>query len=342
MNLALILKFVFKNFWYKLASIILAVVIWSIVQGEEIVEINQRIRMEVSVGPNYLVKGGSYHFIDAQVKGPRVLVGEGNLKPIEARYLVNPGEVGRLEIPFDTKYIKGGWDNRIKIFLRNPYFSVIVDEKATRSIPVREILRGTPNEGYIIEKTTVSPQNIKVTWLKSELKNLTEIVTEPIDVTDLQKTKTIEALLIPKDIPDEALETNIVKVHLSLGEVRINRTYKKVVVELANHSGTASISPSTITMTLQGKTSSFDAADGNGPSAFVDLANLSSGTFVRPVLVKIPKDTALIEIKPDKVRVELKTQDPPSKPQPEGNIKQEGSNSPSLLNQNPSLGEKLK
>ncbi len=39
------------NFWYKVASLVMALIIWSIVQGEEIIEFNQRIRFEISVGP---------------------------------------------------------------------------------------------------------------------------------------------------------------------------------------------------------------------------------------------------------------------------------------------------
>ncbi len=134
------------------------------------------------------------------------------LKPIEARYLVNPGETGKLEIPFDMKYLKGAWDKRVKITLPNPYVTVFVDEKATRAIPVREVLRGTPDESHIIEKIEIKPKNVKVTWLKSELARITEIVTEPIDVTDLNKTRTSEVLLTPKEIQTMHLKIMLFKL----------------------------------------------------------------------------------------------------------------------------------
>ncbi len=69
-------NFIFHNFFYKLAAIVLAMIVWGIVQGEEVVEFNRRIKVSIQVGDGFAIKGKPYRFVEATLRGPRVLLGE--------------------------------------------------------------------------------------------------------------------------------------------------------------------------------------------------------------------------------------------------------------------------
>src|SRR5687768_210483 len=127
----------FSNFQYKLSAVILACLFWYIVQGEEILEVNRRIVVNVRVPNEYMAKGPTTRIKDATLRGPRVLLGDFSTKPLEATIRIPEGKTGQLRYRMDKEYIKN-WDNRIKLTVHDPYITVVVDEKMTKKIPVRE------------------------------------------------------------------------------------------------------------------------------------------------------------------------------------------------------------
>lgn len=302
--LRLLLNYLFRNFFYKISSLLLALLIWGIVQGEEVLELNRRIKVNISVANGYAIKGKPYRYIDATLRGPRVLVGELANQPIEAKIFIPSGETGNLEVPFDKRYIKD-WDSRIKLTLRDTYLNVFVDEKITRKVPVREVLRGTLPEGYLIEKVIITPSTVEITGLRSELKEIEEIATEPIDITDLKQSKSIQASLMADELSLEERSADTVKVQIQIGDSKINKRFNHILVEAVGSEYLLKVRPRYVSIVIQGTPGVLSFVTREDLRAFVEVANLSPGTYERNIQVKIPPDTVLIETFPQKGSVEI-------------------------------------
>ena len=303
-----ILAPIFRNFWYKAAALALACMFWYIVQGEEILEINRRLVVNIHVPDGYTVKGLETRIKDVQLRGSRVLLGDFSNKPLEATINIPEGKTGQLRYRIDKEYIKN-WDNRIKMTVLDPYLSVYVDEKVSKKVPVKEYLKGVPGDGYIIEKTVIKPNLVTVTGAKSDVQRVDEVLTEPIDVDGLSQSKSFEAKLVATDVPKSGLSVDTVTVNLMVGEKKINKRFGSVPVEVVGSDYLTAVRPRFVSIVIQGTPGVLSFVKRSDLSAFVDARSLEPGKkYDQTVQVKIPPDTVLIETFPQTAGVEVYNQ----------------------------------
>ncbi len=55
-------------------------------------------------------------------------------------------------------------------------------------MPVRVVLTGQPAQGFLVKSTKVEPRKVTVFGAESELKGVSEVVTEGIDLTNVQES----------------------------------------------------------------------------------------------------------------------------------------------------------
>ena len=303
-----VLSPIFRNFQYKISALILACLFWYIVQGEEILEINRRIEVTIRVPDGYIVKGTEKRIKDATLRGSRVLLGDFSMDTLKATIRVPEGKVGQIRYRIDKEFIKG-WDNRIKLTVHDPYITVYVDEKVSKKVPVREFLKGVPADGYIIEKSVIKPSTVTVTGLKSEIAKVDEVLTEPIDVENLSATKSFDAKLILKEIPESGLSNEVVQVNLMVGEKKINKRFGSVPVEVVGSDFLTAAKPRFVSIVIQGTPGVLSFVKRSDLEAFVEGRELDPGKkHNRPIQVKIPPDTVLIETFPQTATVEVYNQ----------------------------------
>jgi YbbR domain-containing protein len=298
------LRTLFSNFWYKVISLIAALMIWGYVQGEEIVEYNRRIMVTISVGRGYSVRGSSVRSVDATLRGPRFLLGETESKSLEASLFIPSGQTGNIETAFDRAWIPS-LDLRIKISVRDPYMTIFVDELVEKSIGIREVLKGAPKPGFFIEEVSITPNTLKVEGLKADLQNLSEVFTEPVDVTGISESKTIDALLSLPPEMNIKTATEQVRVLVKLGDRRLNKNYPNVAIGVAGKESGYRISPSEVSVVLQGTQEALDKVQRSDLTVFVDLDGEKPGKVEKEVKIKIPPDVVLISIEPPRVSVRI-------------------------------------
>lgn len=297
-------QFIFKNFWYKLGSLALAIFVWGIVQGEEVVERNRRIKITISVANGYAVRGEPVRYLDATLRGPRVLLGEMNSDYLEAKVYIAAGDTGNIEIPFERRFIKD-LDHRIKLTMRDSYINVFVDERISRDVDIREVLVGAPAEGFFIERVVISPPRIKVTGIKADVLRMDEIPTEPIDISKLNQSKSFEVGLVSGALDPKALETDRVRVKVQLGDSKINKRFSAIPIEVVGSEYAAEVRPTNVSIVIQGTPGVLSFVNREDLRAFVELTNMGPGRYEREIQVKIPPDTVLIETSPAKGMVEV-------------------------------------
>ena len=303
-----VLAMIFNNFGYKAAAVILATLLWYTVQGEEVLEINRRIVVNVTVPDNLMIKGSTTRFKDATLRGPRVLLGDFPRRDLEAQLRIIPGQIGQRRYRIDRDHIVGGWDQRISLTVHEPYVLVTVDEKATKTVPVRPVLQGAPAEGSMVERSQTEPETITLTGLKTELARIKEVLTEPIDVTGLSTSKNIEANVSRIGLVDAELSTQRVTVKLSIGEQKINKRFPSVPVEVTGSEYVSAIKPQQVEIIIQGTPGVLERVKNSDLRAFVEVRELAPGRYEREIKVKIPPETTLIETIPANAAVEIYNQ----------------------------------
>ena len=300
-----IMNSLLRNFWYKVWALVLACLFWYIVQGEEILEINRRIVVNIKVPEGQLIKGPDTLILDATLRGSRVLLGDFSTRPLEATIRIPEGKTGQIRYRIDREHIKN-WDNRIKLTVHEPYITIYVDDKASKKVPVREFLKGVPAEGYIIEKSIIKPNMITITGPKSDLVKIEEVLTSPIDVSNLSTSKSFETKIAAKDLPKLELSTDTVNVNLMLGEQKINKKFSSVPVVVVGSDHLTNVSPQMVSIVIQGTPGVLSFINRSELEAFIDARDLPPGKkYNRPIQVKIPPDTVLIETQPQTAAIEV-------------------------------------
>jgi YbbR domain-containing protein len=302
MNLLVLI--ITNNFWYKVAALGLAILIWAIVQGDEILELNRTVQINIIPPENHMVRESSVPPLNATIKGPRILMGDLIYqRDLTATIRLQPHEVGELRLRV-TRENFSDWDERIGLIVHEPSnVSVFVDEKQTVELPIREVLQGAPADGHIVEKVTLKPKSVSVTGLKSELKKLKEVITEPVDITGIQQSKNFDAELIAHGLTRAELSESTTTVSLQVGVSKENKKFAAVPITIVGSTNGVTVRPKYVTIELQGTPAILNFIKSTDLRAMVDISNLSAGRHDREVQVKIPTDTALIETNPDKVSV---------------------------------------
>lgn len=67
-----------------------------------------------------------------------------------------------------------------------------LDETVAKTVPVTPILAGEPRDGFVVRAIKVEPKSVVIKGLKSEVRKLRVVKTEPLDITDSNKTITQE------------------------------------------------------------------------------------------------------------------------------------------------------
>ena len=302
------LNMIFDNFRFKLSAVFLGTLFWYFVQGEEILEVSQKLIVTLDTPPGFVIKDGDTRVKDVTIRGPRVLVGDlTNKPPLEARIPIPTGKLGPLKVRVDKEFITD-WDSRKSVTIHDEYIGVYVDEKAVKRVPIKEVLQGAPGEGFIIEKVDIKPGSVTLTGPKSDVIRIQEILTESIDITGLKQTKNIEAKLIANGFELSALSTGSVTVSLQVGEQKINRRIVGIPVEVTGGEFQAGVRPRVVSMVLQGSPGVLNFVKRSDLRAFIEIRELSPGKYEKEVQAKIPQDTVLIETQPEKVSIEVYNQ----------------------------------
>ncbi len=293
-----LVEIIFHNFAYKVMSVFLAIIVWAIIQGEQIQEINRDILVTVHVDEGYGVRGDLVRVKSATIRGPQAWLLEVP-KKLSADVFVPSGRVGRYRMRLskdDTKNL----NERLELIIHEPYLDLFVDRMMERTVPVKEAIHGSPAEGYIVEKVSIEPKAVLVKGIRSDLLQLRYIYTEPIDVSGLQESRIVESKLVSPGLGEDALAMEAVRVSLQVGDSKINKRFGDIPVEVIGAEGPTSVKPNLVSIMVQGVPGVLNFIKKSDFKAFVEVRGLSPGRYEQDIKVKIPADTVLIETFPEK------------------------------------------
>jgi len=205
----------------KLVSLAFALVLWFFVMGESRMEVNYIVPLEYQNLPQGLMIANEVPTsVALRISGPRAL--QGNLRPGDIRLAVDLTGLSAGVTSFKRLEENLNIPSGLKITRISPsYVDVKLERVRERSVPVRVVLTGEPAPGFIVKSAVANPDKVTVSGAESELKGVSEVVTEAIDLThvqesfsqtvaisyignytDLKDTKTVEVKVVLAPDPD--------------------------------------------------------------------------------------------------------------------------------------------
>lgn len=220
---------IFENWLLKFISLAFAVVLWFFVMGESRMEVTHVAPLEyINLPEGLMIASEVPTSVSIMISGPRAL--QVNLSPSDISLSVDLKGLSAGVTSFKRLEESLNIPTGLKITRISPsYVDVKLERVRDRDVPVRVILVGEPSPGFIVKSSKTLPEKVTVSGAESELKGVSEVVTEGIDVThvqesfsqtvaisyignytELKETKTVEAQVVlqpdPNYVPPQPAE----------------------------------------------------------------------------------------------------------------------------------------
>lgn len=299
-----IMNILWSRFWLKLISLALAVLLWVFVQSKETLEVSTSIEIQLISTKELALNGPRFLKKDVTLRGPRGLVGTMGTEPLTATIYL-PHQVGSRRIRLEKQLLDKKIDARLSLTIHEPYISVNVEEKISKTVPIKVSLQGSPQEGYYVERIHTRPSNVTLSGPLSYISQIKQIATETWDISDLNAytSKTLN-LAIPNDV-ETVFSEESTTVSLTIEREKINQRFSGVPIDVQGTPYKTRTVPHNVSITLQGHVPTLRDIKKEGLKAFVQISDLKPGVYELAIQVQIPQNTTLVETIPEFATVTL-------------------------------------
>lgn len=220
-------KLLTENWTLKLISLIFAVLLWFFIMGERRLEVGYRVPLELQNLPRELMVANEVpSMVDVRISGPRTLLMK-----------VSPNDIS---ITVDLSGLRPGLtsfrrlDERLNLpsglrvtRLSPSFVDLRLERIQQKDVPVKISLTGEPLAGFQIGSIKAVPDQVTIEGAESELKNVTDVTTEEVDLSGVnssfslivplthrgsyswfknEKTTEIQVFIEPVEVPEAVTE----------------------------------------------------------------------------------------------------------------------------------------
>ena len=301
----------FSNFYLKILSVIIAILLWFFVIGESKNEIGLNAPLEFKGIPqDVTIVNNIPSTVHIRLKGSATL-----LRPLtEKQPLFNIDlsqvKIGENVIMLEKKDLKNIPLGVEVIDISPVAITVILDKIIEKRLPVMVKTTGTLPRGYQLAETKIMPDSVLAKGTKSYLQEIDTISTNPINLSTIKDKTTREVTLSfdPKRL--KFIDPLKVKVYISISEERTQRSIKGIRINFINKPPTIkriSYSNYFVDLLVNSPQNMLVDEIRNRSNVVVDLAALATipqdNTATLPVVVHLPDGVKLIWADPPQVEV---------------------------------------
>ncbi len=178
----------FENWVLKLVSLAFAVVLWFFVMGESRMEVTHVVPLEYERLPKGLMIANEVpSSVAVRINGPRSL--QVNLNPNDITLRVDLYDLSAGVTSFKRLEESLNLPSGLKITRISPSFvDVKLERVRDKDIPVKVVLVGQPVEGFLVSEVRSVPEKVVITGAESELKGVSEVETDEVDLTNVRES----------------------------------------------------------------------------------------------------------------------------------------------------------
>jgi YbbR domain-containing protein len=209
--------FLTKNIWLKLASFILAVALWFFV----VLSGRSGIFMDIPI--MYINVPHGYEVVDfpktvsVNIEGQERLIK--NLKQNEINAVVDLSNAKQGKSFYTITHENIKLPNTLELTSIEPQtIAIMIEKQLRKSVPVQPAVVGVPQHGFVIYEIKVDPETVVIEGPKSVISNISNIKTEPIDITGINQSLQYKVKL---NMSSSSLKTDEQKVDVNITVNRI-------------------------------------------------------------------------------------------------------------------------
>lgn len=187
-------RLVLHNWAWKLGSLGLAFLLWLAVVGEpELITVQTAGVYFENLREGLLIASDVPDSVQIELRGPSAVLGRENLSGV--KILLNLSSVSA---PGEQSYTISGGDVTLPAGVS--FLSAVpsrlfleFDRRASKDVPVRVDLKGSPAAGFRVSHHTVQPLTVRVSGPESRLRDLQAAQTDMVEISGLDRSVKVSA-----------------------------------------------------------------------------------------------------------------------------------------------------
>lgn len=301
-----------KNWVLKLVSLFFALFLWYFVVGEDKVDMNVTIPVEIVNLPRDLVISNQFKKqLEVTVTGQRSLIRGITSQHISRTIDLSkaaPGTVVIQNHPDSISLPRGL--NILRV--QPPTLTLLLDRLIQKELPIKPILVGNIHDNYKLESVTTDPPTLEISGPQSILGPEQILNTSPIDINGLSQSVVKQVPLILKSEISDLIGEPVVAVRLNIIELHQDMAFPDIPIEFDTAAGKQTeaiyqLLPSTVSITARIPQSLSQTTDNISGlfHAKISPATLQPGTTELKVLVTAPPKITILAIKPETATLKI-------------------------------------
>jgi YbbR domain-containing protein len=297
----------FRHLGLKLLSVLLGVMLWMVVAGEETVVRGLRIPLELQQFPAGLeLESEPPSTVEVRVRGSSGTLGRLSSTDVVAVIDLRGVHAGRRLFPLTPDQVRAPFGVEI-VQVTPPTVALVFEASATKQVPIAPTIEGKPAAGFLVGKVIVDPPTVEIVGPESAVKQATEAMTEPVSVTDARALvrDTVKVGMVDSALRLKTSRPVVVDVQIVPAPVEL--TMHALPVHLKNLASnlTAQSSPVTVNVSVRGSREALNRIRVDDVSAYIDLAGLGTGEYALPVRADAAREAGVTRIDPPMVQVQI-------------------------------------
>jgi len=297
----------FRYLGLKVVSVVLGVLIWLIVAGDETVERGLRIPLEFQEFPAGLeLVGEPPSGVDVRVRGAAAIVAGMAPGDMAAVLDLRDATPGHRLFQITPELVRTPFGVQV-VQITPATVAMLFEPAARRELPVLPIIEGDPAPGYVIGQITTEPKAVEVVGPSSAVAATAEAITETVSV-DGASSPVVATVTVGFLDPSLRLATPrraTVNVQVLPGPRERTVRARPVLLRSLNPNLTAQAKPAVVDVVLRGSREGVGRVASDEVVAFVDLEGLGVGEYSLTVHIESPADAGVASVEPQTVQVNI-------------------------------------
>jgi YbbR domain-containing protein len=301
-----------KNWVLKLLSLLFALFLWYFVVGEDKVDMNVTLPVEIVNLPRELIISNQFKKqLEVTVSGQRSLI-----RGMAAQHIsrtidlskASPGTVVIQNNPDSISLPRG-----LSILRVQPTtVTLLLDRLIKKELPIKPILVGKVHKDFKLDSVTVDPTTLEISGPQAILGQEQNLNTSTIDINGLNQSAVKQVSLALKSEIADLIGEPVVAVRLDVVELKKELEISAIPIELDIEAGRQTetifqLLPPTVSITTEIPQTMLRATNNirNLFHAKVTPEALQAGRTKLKVLVESPEKAKILAIKPDTVTLKV-------------------------------------
>ena len=223
-----------RNWVLKLISFFFALFLWYFVAGEDKVDMNVFIPIEIVNLPRDLVISNQFKKqLEVTVTGQRSLIRGLADQNITRSVDLSQAKPGKFVIENTPESIPFPWGINV-LRLQPATATLLIDQLIEKKLPVKPVISGSLPPGFELTSLFLEPSTITITGPKNLLDEEQGLITNIIDITDMKESVLKQISLDLSPVINDLIGETVVTAHITIAEKTIDQLIKNVPLTITS------------------------------------------------------------------------------------------------------------